>query len=404
MRIVIAPDSFKGSAAAVQVTEAIAAGWRDVRPDDEIVELPMADGGEGTLDAFLLAVPGAHRIPVRVTGPDGRVVQASWVLLPATAELPGGTGVVELAETSGLPLMNRLDPLGAHTLGFGQAIAAALDRGVSRLLLAIGGSASTDGGGGVLVALGARLLDTEGLSVLLGGGALPEVASVDLSRLRAVPPGGVLVLSDVTNPLLGPSGAAHIFGEQKGADADQRAALDAALAAWSRVVSQASASSEGKQGAQSCVAPGGAAAPDPAAPDPAAPDPAAPDPAAPGAGAAGGTGFGLLVWGARLVSGATTIADAIGLDAALAGADLVVTGEGRYDAQTDSGKAPAVVAARSATSGVPIALVAGTIAASPSGFVAAESLTELAGSSERAIADPLPWLREAGRRLAARFD
>jgi glycerate kinase len=371
MRVVIAPDSFKGSASAVQVARAVADGWREVRPEDELVELPMADGGEGTLDAFELAVPGARRMPIEVTGPDGRRVRASWMLLPPVEDLPGGTGVVELAETSGLPLLNTLDPLGAHTLGFGEAIADALDHGVSRLLLGIGGSASTDGGTGALTALGARVLDADGRRLPLGGGSLGSVASVDLSAVRAVPPGGVLVLSDVTNPLLGPDGAAHVFGDQKGADAQQRAALDAALAAWARAVGAPGSTTRGR----------------------------APDPATPGAGAAGGTGFGLLVWGARLVSGATTIADAVGLDAALAHADLVVTGEGRYDAQTDSGKAPAVVAARARSLGIPIALVAGDIAVEPQ--AEAVSLTDLAGV-EAAMADPLGWLREAGRILAGR--
>ncbi|MGN6204192.1 glycerate kinase [Humibacter sp.] len=369
MRIVIAPDSFKGSASAVQVAEAIATGWLEARPDDEVIELPMADGGEGTLDAFELAVPGAKRMPLEVTGPDGRAVQASWMLLPATDELPGGTGVVELAETSGLPLLDRLDPLGAHTLGFGQAIADALDHGVSRLLLGIGGSASTDGGTGALIALGARLQNAQGEPVAFGGGALTDIASVDLADLRPLPPAGALVLSDVTNPLLGPSGAAHIFGEQKGADARQRDELDAALAAWARLVQQVADA----------------------------------DPATPGAGAAGGTGFGLLAWGAQLVSGATTIADAVALDAALSHADLVITGEGRYDAQTDSGKAPAVVAARADAVGVPLALVAGAITAPAAGASAAISLTDLAGTSAAAIADPITWLAVAGRQLAAQI-
>jgi glycerate kinase len=367
MRIVIAPDSFKGSASAVQVTKAIADGWLSVRPDDEIVEIPMADGGEGTLDAFLLAVPGAKRMPVRVTGPDGRDTQASWVLLPATDDLPDGTAVVELAETSGLPLMQRLDPLAAHTLGFGQAIAAALDHGVSRLLLGIGGSASTDGGTGTLVALGALLVDEHGHPLALGGGALHDIASVDLSGLRPLPPGGALVLSDVTNPLLGAAGAAEVFGEQKGADAAQRADLDAALAAWSRALSPL----------------------------------VDVDPTTPGAGAAGGTGFGLLAWGARLASGASTIADAVGLDAALSTADLIITGEGRYDAQTDGGKAPAIVAGRARNLGVPVALVAGSLAVEPRGFAASASLAELAGDVAAAIDEPATWLRRAGAALAA---
>ncbi|NNC13880.1 glycerate kinase [Planctomonas sp. JC2975] len=369
MRIVIAPDSFKGSASAVHVCDAIAAGWRDVRPDDELVLLPMADGGEGTLDAFLLAVPGSSRVHVEVVGPDGQEVEASWALLPPTPELPGGTGVVELAETSGLPLMTHPDPLGAHTLGFGQAIADALDRGVSRLLLAIGGSASTDGGTGALVALGASLLDADGDPLELGGGVLSDVARVDLSELPPLPSSGALVLSDVTNPLLGETGAAHVFGEQKGADAAQRAALDLALAHWARAAQDAGA---------------------------------AVDPSTSGAGAAGGTGFGLLAWGATLVSGASTIADAIGLDDALSGADLVITGEGRYDAQTDGGKAPAVVAERAGAAGVPMALVAGSIAVKPVGFADAVALAELAGDVQSAIDDPVRWLRRAGAVLAER--
>ncbi|MHA7987489.1 glycerate kinase [Rathayibacter sp. CAU 1779] len=369
MRIVIAPDSFKGSASAVRVCEAIAAGWRDVRPDDELVELPMADGGEGTLDAFLLAVPGSSRVRVEVVGPDGQEVEASWVLLPPTPDLPGGTAVVELAETSGLPLMAHPDPLGAHTLGFGQAIADALDHGVSRLLLAIGGSASTDGGTGALVALGALLLDADGDPLQLGGGSLAGIAQVDFSELPPLPPSGALVLSDVTNPLLGAAGAAHVFGEQKGADAAQRDTLDAALAHWADAVRNAGAGV---------------------------------DPSTPGAGAAGGTGFGLLAWGATLVSGASTIADAIGLDDALTGAELIITGEGRYDAQTDGGKAPAVVAARARAAGVPMALVAGAIAVKPVGFAGAVALADLAGDVQAAIDEPERWLRRAGAALAER--
>jgi glycerate kinase len=369
MRIVIAPDSFKGSASAVHVCRAIASGWREVRPGDDIVELPMADGGEGTLDAFLLAVPGSERMPLHAVGPDGQEVEASWVKLPPTPELPGGTGVVELAATSGLPLMSRPDPLHAHTLGFGQAIVDALENGVSRLLLGIGGSASTDGGAGALVALGALLLDDDGEPVPLGGGGLGDIARVDLSALAPLPAGGALVLSDVTNPLLGPTGAAHVFGEQKGADAAQRDLLDAALAHWSSELA----------GADVAV-----------------------DPATPGAGAAGGTGYGLLAWGAQLVSGASTIADAVGLDTALAHADLLITGEGRYDAQTDGGKAPSIVTARAAADGVPVALVAGAIAAPTEDFLAACSLTELAGSAAEAMAHPETWLTAAGRRLAER--
>ncbi|WP_241986517.1 glycerate kinase, partial [Cryobacterium fucosi] len=164
--VVIAPDSFKGTIGASDAARRIAAGWASVRPQDRLRLLPMADGGEGTLDAFELAVPGATRMPVTVPGPDDRPVDTHWLLLP------DGTGVVELAATSGITLLDRLRPLDAHTLGFGQAIAAALDHGVTRLLLAIGGSGSTDGGSGMLRALGAVLLDSAGRPVPPGGRGL----------------------------------------------------------------------------------------------------------------------------------------------------------------------------------------------------------------------------------------
>lgn len=157
MRVVIAPDSFKGTASATEVAAALAAGWSSVRPNDELRLLPMADGGEGTLDAFDMAVPGGIRMPVVVHGPDNRMHESYWLLLPAGRG--GATAVVELANTSGITLLDPLLPLDAHTLGFGQAIAAALDHGIDRLLLAVGGSASSDGGVGALTALGGRFFD-----------------------------------------------------------------------------------------------------------------------------------------------------------------------------------------------------------------------------------------------------
>ena len=225
-RIVIAPDSFKGTATAAQVAEAIGAGWREVRPADTVRSLPMADGGEGTVAAFEAAVPGALRQPVTVTGPDDRTVDTYWL------QLPDGSGVVELASTSGITLLHPLRPMTAHSRGFGQAISAALDAGVSRLLLAIGGSSSTDGGTGVLKELGARLLDRHGDPIADGGAGLLDLATADLSALRPLPPGGVFVLSDVTAPLNGPSGAAHVFGAQKGATGEQISVLDAVLNRW----------------------------------------------------------------------------------------------------------------------------------------------------------------------------
>lgn len=361
MRVIIAPDSFKGSATATEVAEALADGWASVRPGDDLRLMPMADGGEGTLDAFEVAVPGATRMPVTVTGPDGRPVRTHWLLLPPTDALPGGTGVVELACTSGITLLDPLRPLGAHTMGFGQAIAAALDHGVSRLLLAIGGSSSTDAGAGALTALGARFLDEREQEVRLGGAGLGHVASVDLSRLRPVPVGGALVLSDVTNPLLGALGAASVFGPQKGADAAQLAVLERGLAAVAALL------------------------------------PA--DAATPGAGAAGGTGFGLLAWGARMAPGSAAVGEALGLPAVVEGCDVVITGEGRFDTQSAAGKVPAYVAGV-APANAAVLLVAGGIEAPTTAFAGAVSLVEIAHGLEPALAEPLRWLREAAVALA----
>ena len=365
--VVIAPDSFKGTIGAADAAAALAAGWHRVRPHDAIRLLPMADGGEGTLDAFATAVPDARRMPVTVAGPAGTPVQASWLLLPATAADPGGIGVVELAGTSGIELLGtpgRLRPLDAGTRGFGEAISAALAHGVSRLVLGVGSSASTDGGTGMLAALGAGFTDAAGLPIAEGGRGLARIAAADLSGLPALPTGGVIVLSDVTNPLLGAWGAASVFGPQKGASPDQVVALDAGLGRLAALL------------------------------------PA--DPTTPGSGAAGGTGFGLLAWGAMLVPGSAAVADLVGLAAAVAEASVVITGEGSYDGQSAAGKVPAHVGAVAAASGVAVALVAGRITgdADVSGFAATASLTDLAGSGDAAMADPAQWLAEAGAALA----
>lgn len=359
-RIVIAPDSFKGTATAADAAGALAAGWRSVRSGDDLVERPMADGGEGTLDAFASAVPGARRMPITVRGPVTAPVEASWLLLP------DGTGVVEVAATSGITLLDPLDPLDAHSAGFGEAIAAALDAGVDRLLLGLGGSSSSDGGTGALAALGARFLDASGRPVALGNRGLAAIASVDLTGLRPLPRGGAVILGDVTNPLLGPLGAATVFGPQKGADAATVEVLEANLARLADVM----------------------------------PDRARPLAAAAGAGAAGGTGFGLLAWGAEMGGGASLVAQAVGLGDAIAGAGLVITGEGRFDGQSEAGKAPTVVAGLARDAGVPTALVAGAITAEPRGFAASVALADLAGSGAAAMAEPLRWLEAAGAELA----
>jgi glycerate kinase len=357
--VVIAPDSFKGSAAADIAASAIARGWASVRPTDSLVLLPMADGGEGTVDAFAMAFANSIRMPLTVTGPDDRPVEAEWLLLA------DGTGVVELANASGITLLDPLRPFDAHTLGFGQLIAAALDHGVTRLLLGIGGSSSTDGGAGVLVALGARLLDAAGSDAPLGNRGLGLLSSIDLTNLRALPAGGAVVLSDVTNPLLGELGAAAVFGPQKGATAEEIPVLDANLARLAALLS-AKAS-------------------------------------APGAGAAGGTGFGLLAWGAEIAAGSAAVGEALGMPAAAASARLVITGEGRFDAQSAAGKVPSYLSALARQVGADAALVAGVIQATTGTFSDAVSLTELAGGSAAAQVDAERWLVEAGTVLARRF-
>ncbi|MES2171025.1 MAG: glycerate kinase [Actinomycetota bacterium] len=317
--IVVAPDSFKGSATAVEVAEAIATGWRSVHDTDDLLLRPMADGGEGTLDAFELAVPGSRRVPAA----------GAYYLL-----LPGGTAVVELANTCGLTLMKQLDPMGATTARFGEAIAHALDHGADRLVLGIGGSASTDGGMGALAEIG----------------------------LRAVPSRGATVLTDVTNPLFGPTGAAAVFGPQKGASPEQVALLDQRL--------------------RDLAAEFGV------------------DPSTPGAGAAGGTGYGMLTWGATLEAGSRTVAELIDLPGALKGADLLITGEGRFDSQSLDGK---VISHLLELAGeVPVALIAGRIDAPVDDFAASISLVELAGGAEAAMSDPLRWIAAAARTLALR--
>ncbi|GAA2082806.1 glycerate kinase [Pseudolysinimonas kribbensis] len=355
-RIVIAPDSFKGSLDAAPVADAIAAGWRSVRPDDELVLLPQADGGEGTLDAVASAVPLARvRDAGPVTGPDGRPVEGHWLLLP------DGTAVIELAQPSGLPLMAALDPLGATTRGLGEVIGRALDEAPARLVIGLGGSASTDGGAGALAALGLGLLDEAGVAIPDGGGALAQLARIDRSGLRPAPPGGVRLLSDVTAPLFGPRGAAAVFGPQKGAGPDDVAALDAALARFAGLL-------------------GG-------------------DPERAGAGAAGGTGYGFAAaWGAVLEPGSSAIAELTGLTAAAAGADVLLTGEGRFDATSRTGKAVGnaleLVAGTTARAGV----ISGRVDADPGCWSVA--LVDLAGSPDEALRDPARWLAEAGAAAA----
>ena len=359
---VVALDSFKGSVSATRIASALAHGWLSERPADRVVLAPMADGGEGTLDAFEVAVPGSVRHHLRVTGPAGDAIDASWLLLP------DGTGLVELAETSGLGRLGESAPQDAHTFGFGEAILAALDAGATGLLLAVGGSSSTDGGAGALTALGARLLDASGAPVPAGNRGLRMVARVDLDGLRKPPARGATILSDVTSPLLGPAGAAAVFGPQKGAAPEDIPELEAGVARFAAAVESAGVTV---------------------------------DPATPGAGAAGGTGFGLMVWGATVAAGADAVGDAIGLPVLVASADTVLTGEGRFDCQSAAGKVPDYVSRLAMAAGVPALLAAGSITTETPGFTATASLSVLAGSAAAAMAEPVRWGRAAGAALAA---
>lgn len=362
-RVVIAPDSFKGTITAADAAAALADGWREVEPAADIVLRPMADGGEGTVAAFATAVPDAQRLPVTVDGPAGAPVETSWLLLPGTTDAPGGTGVVDIASTSGIELLDGLRPWEADTIGFGQAIAAALDHGVSRLILGIGSSASTDGGTGMLTALGARFLDADGEPVARGARGLADIVTADLGALRTAP--DVRVLTDVTNPLVGPRGAAAVFGPQKGLTAPEDIArVDDALAHLAALLPV--------------------------------------DPALPGTGAAGGTGAALVRWGGVLAPGAAEVAVLIDLAGAVRGAEVVITGEGSYDGQSGDGKVPSFLAALAAEAGARPLLAAGRIAddADTSLFAEAVSLTALAGSPTAALTDPARWLQVAGAALA----
>lgn len=361
-RILIAPDSFKGSLAAAEVAAALATGWRMARPDDELVLLPMADGGEGTVAALESALSRAVRHSTRVRGPGGRPVVANWLLNE------DGTAVLELAQSSGLPLLASPDPLGAHTYGLGEVAVAALAASADRLLIGLGGSASTDGGTGALRALGGRLLDAGGADLPLGGGQLHRLERIEFDDLTPPPPGGCQLLVDVRAPLLGESGAARIFGPQKGASPAQVHALEAGLTRLAEVL-------------------GG-------------------NPSAPGSGAAGGTGYGLVTgWHGQIVAGARTLIERTGFPAALERSDLLVTGEGRFDGTSLAGKLVGTLLDHAAgtAAGTPVAVVAGSIDRSIPIPAEALSLTELAGSGAAAMAEPQKWLIAAGNLLAERF-
>jgi len=383
MRVVVAPDKFKGSASAPQVAAAISAGLRRARPDLDVVESPVADGGDGTVAAALAA--GFAPVTALAEGPTGAPVDATFAMRAGTAGGPGGsspggsTAVVELADVAGLRRLAgddaALAPLTASTYGVGQVIAAALDAGATEIVLGIGGSASTDGGAGMVQALGIGLSDQRGHNLARGGAALRDLAAIRLDGLDPRIAGvRLLVASDVDNPLLGPAGAAAVFGPQKGASPDDITLLDRALARWAALTAAAT----GKDLA-----------------------------AAPGAGAAGGTGFAALAYlGGRLVPGVDVVLDLIGFDAALVGADLVITGEGSLDRQSLGGKAPVGVARAAARRGVPVIAVAGRVRLTAdeltaAGFAAAYALADLEPDPAVSMAAAGALLEQIGGVVAA---
>ncbi len=384
--VVVASDSFKGSLSSAGVGHALRLGLLDVVPGASVGVVPVADGGEGTVAGVVAAGWGA--VPVAASGPTGEPSRAT---IATDGRWPPRV-LVELATVCGL---ERLPggvpaPLTASSRGFGEAVRAALDLGPSALLLGVGGSASSDGGAGMLAALGARIVDRDGHDVADGGAGLARAHHLDLSgldpRLSGVE---VALLADVDNPLLGPDGAAAVFGPQKGADSGGVAVLESALARWAHVVE--------------------AAVRDPSAQRPRRGSvprrPAARE--MPGAGAAGGVGFALLaVLGARRRSGIDAVLDLLDLDGALRGTDLVVTGEGSLDEQTLRGKAVMGVAERARASGVPVVAVCGRCTLSPEevrslGVRAAYPLSDLEPVPARSMSGASDLLRLTGRRIAA---
>ena len=368
LHVLVAPDNFKGSLSAAEVARHITRGLHAVVGDSlDVVPVPVADGGDGTLDAAFAT--GFHRVPLTASGPTGEPVETAYARRDSDA-------VVELASVCGLQQLpnGQLDPLGATSLGVGQVLAAALDAGCRRTVLGIGGSASTDGGAGMLVGLGARVLDTADTPLPRGGAALNGVASLDLSGLHpALNEAEFIVACDVNNPLYGPNGAAAVYGPQKGATEQDVATLDEGLRRWSRVVATATGHDHSSD---------------------------------PGAGAAGGVGFAAVaVLGANLRPGAELVLDLVGLRDRLSGCRLVITGEGSLDEQTLAGKAPLAVAAAARAAGVDVVAIVGQStlrpeAAHQAGISAIYPLTDLEPDVDACMANPGPLLERTAATVA----
>lgn len=367
MLITIAPDKFKGSLTAREVSNAIAAGIREVYPQVQAHIVPLADGGEGTVDAALENGFTAH--VTRASGPLGTPLDATWAQR-------GETAVIEMAAASGLELLPEADrdALRASTRGTGDMIRDALEHGATRIMLAVGGSASTDGGAGMLSALGARILDAEGTEVADGGAALAQVAQVDLSGLDSRIRNTTFILaSDVDHILLGEYGAAHVFGPQKGASPEQVLELDSALGIYADALEAA----VGRRVRD-----------------------------LPSAGAAGGIGFGAMaVLNATQQAGVEVVVDFTGLRETAQGSHLLITGEGSFDEQSLGGKTPMGVARLGAALDIPVAAVVGRSLLTDSqwreaGFTACYAVADRAPDAAASIKDAAIYLRTIGREIA----
>jgi glycerate kinase len=372
MKITIAPQALKGSLDAQSVGDAIASGVRSVFTEAEVLVIPVADGGEGTVRA-LVAATGGRLVETSVHGPLGELVDAEWGVL-GESEARARTGVIEMAAASGLPLVPeaRKDPRLTSTYGTGELIRAALDAGCRSLLIGIGGSATNDGGAGMASALGARFLDLEGRELDAGGAQLARLTRIDTTGLDVrLAQTSVQVACDVTNPLFGPEGASVVYGPQKGATVEMVEELDSALRHYSQVLQQ---------------------------------DLGVDVATIPGAGAAGGLGAGLLAFThATLVPGGQLVLDALHLAEKLTGTDLVVTAEGRLDAQTAYGKAVAAVATLARQHGAPVIALAGSVTANQLeldalGISAALSICDGPLSLEESMARAAPLLESAAAR------
>ncbi len=369
MKIILAPDSFKGSLTAAEAACSMERGLRRVLPNLEILKLPVADGGEGTIGAFHQAAGGSFQ-EVDVTGPVGDRRNARFLVLP------NGTAVMEMAEASGIAGLTRhqLDPLHATTFGTGELLRAILDHGCRSIIMGIGGSATNDGGAGMAQALGACFLNAQGRELAPGGAALLELQHIDCTRLDPrLRETSITVACDVTNPLCGEQGASAVYGPQKGATDQDVALLDRALAHYAGVLNR-------EFGIDVATVAG--------------------------AGAAGGLGAALLAFcNAAIRPGITAVLDVIGFDQALSGAGLILTGEGRIDAQTANGKVPVGVAerAKAHSPGIPVIAIAGGLgegaeAVFAHGIDAILPIVDEAMPLEQAISHAGPLLEKAAER------